>query len=247
MNFLDIHETTASKREPTTSQWFLESSEYTRWLTGTSRNLFCEGIPGAGKTYLASLAIDDLRKKYLSPSAEICVAWVYRDYAKRESQNATSNMCSILQQLVAGLNKIPQEIACLYKPNTYRSPRARHLDLTECRLAIIAVSKLYSQVFIVIDALDECHVKDGNRDDFVTELKELPENTWLFTTCRQVPTIEVEFPDAVKMDILAQGVDIENYVSVRLKSDKGLAKLVKADNTPPSIIKNKVIERSGGM
>jgi hypothetical protein len=91
----NVHGTIASKREPYTGQWFLESEEYSQWLTGPSRSLFCIGIPGAGKTYLASRAIDDLRDNHLQSDTKIGLAWIYYDYAIRESQNAANNMSSL--------------------------------------------------------------------------------------------------------------------------------------------------------
>src|SRR6201999_479064 len=52
------------KREPGTSQWVLESTEFREWLETDTQPLFCHGPPGAGKSVIASLVVDHLQTKY---------------------------------------------------------------------------------------------------------------------------------------------------------------------------------------
>ena len=47
-----------------TGQWFLESSEFQRWLNEDSKTLFCPGIPGAGKTIMSSIIVNYLYSKF---------------------------------------------------------------------------------------------------------------------------------------------------------------------------------------
>src|ERR1700748_3870363 len=49
-----------SRRHENTGQWFLDSPEFTTWLQGSNKTLFCQGTPGAGKTMMAAIAIDRL-------------------------------------------------------------------------------------------------------------------------------------------------------------------------------------------
>lgn len=44
-------------RQPGTGQWLLDSAEFQAWLSGDRRTLFCPGIPGAGKTVIASIVL----------------------------------------------------------------------------------------------------------------------------------------------------------------------------------------------
>jgi hypothetical protein len=46
-----------SRRQTGTGQWFLETTEFKKWLDGSDKTLFCPGIPGAGKTMMAAIAI----------------------------------------------------------------------------------------------------------------------------------------------------------------------------------------------
>jgi hypothetical protein len=57
-----------SRREVGTGQWLLDSAEFQDWL-GTEKKtakktLFCPGIPGAGKTILTAVVIDDLMTRF---------------------------------------------------------------------------------------------------------------------------------------------------------------------------------------
>src|SRR5947209_377555 len=48
------------RRQAGTGQWLLKSTEYQTWLNSGKQTLFCPGIPGAGKTILTSIVVDDL-------------------------------------------------------------------------------------------------------------------------------------------------------------------------------------------
>ena len=54
--------------------WTQESSR--RWLKNDSQTLFCPGIPGAGKTILTAIVIDDLYTRFQN-DASIGIAYLY--------------------------------------------------------------------------------------------------------------------------------------------------------------------------
>jgi Cdc6-like AAA superfamily ATPase len=49
-----------SRRQARTGQWFLESKEFNTWVNGNKKTLFCPGIPGAGKTIITSVVVEEL-------------------------------------------------------------------------------------------------------------------------------------------------------------------------------------------
>src|ERR1700733_3943383 len=53
-----------ARRQEGTGQWLLDSGEYQTWLQSAKKTLFCPGIPGAGKTILAAIAIDNLTARF---------------------------------------------------------------------------------------------------------------------------------------------------------------------------------------
>lgn len=49
-----------SRRHEGTGHWLLESPQFRSWLQGNADVLWCPGLPGAGKTILASIVVDRL-------------------------------------------------------------------------------------------------------------------------------------------------------------------------------------------
>jgi Cdc6-like AAA superfamily ATPase len=63
------------RRQEGTGQWFLDAPEVARWLSEAKTTLFCPGIPGAGKTMVATIAIDHLLDS--AQNSAYGVAYVY--------------------------------------------------------------------------------------------------------------------------------------------------------------------------
>ena len=89
-----------ARRQEGTGQWFLDAPEVAWWLSEAKATLFCPGIPGAGKTMIAAIAI-----KHLLESAQNSlhgIAYVYCNYKAQEEQDASSMLAAILKQLIQG-------------------------------------------------------------------------------------------------------------------------------------------------
>lgn len=66
-----------------TSSWVLDTTEFKSWCAGEARFLWCYGPPGAGKSVLASIAFDELRRNY--STHEVFVAIIYCSFDTAES------------------------------------------------------------------------------------------------------------------------------------------------------------------
>ncbi|KAK3054234.1 hypothetical protein LTS18_012024, partial [Coniosporium uncinatum] len=75
-----------TRRQEGTGEWFLKSAQYTSWVQRQDKTLFCPGIPGAGKTMMAVIAMNDLCRS--TPSDKVGVAYVYLLPACRTPQAA---------------------------------------------------------------------------------------------------------------------------------------------------------------
>lgn len=203
--------------------------------------LFCTGIPGAGKTHIASLVIDDLRP-IAAANEDAVVAWFYFKYAERGSVTTATLLSSLLRQLVQGLPTVPEAITVLYD-----SHQGTSLSVVESKNALYEVAKLYDHGFIVVDALDECSNIDEARDVFALELNYLPANMQLLITSRHIESIKENFQQSSHLEISAQDQDIENYVLLRLGEEQRLARIVVQDSKLESHIKKVVVEKSQGM
>ncbi|KAF4871170.1 hypothetical protein CGCSCA1_v009754 [Colletotrichum siamense] len=74
-----------SRRYTGTNQWLLDSSKYQSWVTGKSQTLLCHGMPGAGKTVMVSVVVDDLIRRYQNDS-DVGIAYVYCNFKDQERQ-----------------------------------------------------------------------------------------------------------------------------------------------------------------
>ena len=75
------------RRQPGTGQWLLDSAEFQRWLYTGKQTLFCPGIPGAGKTILTSIVVDELTTRFGNDRI-IGIAYVYCNFRRQHEQKA---------------------------------------------------------------------------------------------------------------------------------------------------------------
>ncbi|KAL6406085.1 hypothetical protein AUP68_10647 [Ilyonectria robusta] len=112
--------------------------------------------------------------------------------------------------------------------------------------ALQCVASLFSRVFIVVDALDECGDSDGSRTQFLSELANLQANSGakLFATLRHIPDIIQKFDRSDTLEIRASDEDIRAYLGGRA------SELPKCVGRTPGLqdeIKNGILQAADGM
>ena len=101
------------RREPGTGQWLLNSAEYKKWLNTSKQTLFCLGIPGAGKTILSSIVVNDLCDRFHSDAA-VGIAYVYCNFRQQDIQKAEDLLSSLLKQLSQKWPSFPNCVKALH-------------------------------------------------------------------------------------------------------------------------------------
>ncbi len=197
-------------RQPGTGQWLLDSKEYRNWVNESSKTLFCPGIPGAGKTILTSIVIDDLEKRFRTETTT-AVAYVFYNYKSQDEQTPEALLSSLLKQLAQNHPSLPHRLRELC--NQHKRKRTR-LSLDELSQVLELVAAQSSKVFIVADALNECRTADSCRTKFLSAIFSLQDKTGvnIFATSRPIPDITDQFRGAVSMQILATKDDIQKYL-----------------------------------
>jgi hypothetical protein len=196
------------RRQPGTGQWLLASAEYQGWLPTSKQTLFCRGIPGAGKTILTAIVIDDLSTRFQN-NPSIGIAYLYCNFQRRDEQKADDLLASLLKQLSQGQSSLPDSVRALY--DRHEKKRMRPL-FDEISRALQSVAAMYLRVFIVVDALDECQV--GCRSRFLSEIFNLQVKCGanIFATSRFIPEITEKFNGSTPMEIRANDEDIRKYL-----------------------------------
>lgn len=199
------------RRQEGTGQWLLDSQEFGTWLKGTKQTLFCPGIPGAGKTIVASIVIDHLWSKFQA-EGDVRIAFLYCNYKRQQEQKFQHLMTSLLAQLVKGRSNLPETIISMHQRHADRGTRP---SVEEIIIAFHSVASTYSRIFFVVDALDECSNTDNTRKRLLEELFKLQSHMTaaLFATSRYIPEITVLFQGELSMEIRASEEDVQRYLS----------------------------------
>ena len=151
---------------------------------------------------------------------DIAVACLYYDFLAQQEQTIANMMGAILKQLV-GRGDIPGNVREAFQEGKKEigGRGLRVADLT--RMLRIVVASL-PQVFICIDALDECLPK--NLPELLESLRdivwEIPK-TRIFLTARShvKEIIQRYFAKAIVLPISPNTEDIRNYLEMRLDRD----------------------------
>jgi len=102
------------------------------------------------------------------------------------------------KQLVQEQPLIPKPVKALYNCHNERKTRP---SLDEVSKLLCSIIESYSQVFIVVDALDEC--KDNTRTKLLSKIRNLQtqSNTKLMATSRFIATIMEGFKEDIDLKI----------------------------------------------
>jgi hypothetical protein len=203
-----------SRRQEGTGQWLLDSDEFQVWLNKSKQTLFCPGIPGAGKTMITSIVVEHLQLEFRNDSG-IGIAYLYCNYRQQQEQKAEDLILNLLKQLVPEQLPVPTPIKNLYEYHRNRRTRPSFDEIVKSLCSIIG---LYSRVFIIIDALDECHVSNEGRDKLLSIVFSLQvqAQTNVFITSRFIPEIMSQFEGCMSKEIRAKDDDILKYIDERI-------------------------------
>lgn len=172
----------------------------------------------------SSLVIDQLRDDHVDQ--KVAIAFVYFDYRDQRSQSPENVVASLLRQVASHMSVLPTSLIELYttfkKQN--RKPQIRDLELT-----LQLVCQNFDQVFIAIDALDECD--EARRKHFLLFLVTLQETPKirLFVTSRPYPDdIRKVLDPAPQITVQASDGDLRKYLRRKIE-DSSNADIIDED------------------
>ena len=174
------------------------------------KTLFCPGIPGAGKTILTTITIDDLTMRFQS-EADIGIAYLYYNFRRQDEQKADHLLASLLKQLSQERTLLPDSVKALYEK--HKDQRTRP-SFDEISRTFQSVAIMFSKVFIVINALDKCRTTNSCRTRLLTEifLAQAKSGANVFTTLRFMPEVTEKFEGSISLEIRAGEEDVRRYL-----------------------------------
>jgi len=229
-----------NRRYPGTGTWLIDHSLFQDWAAGPTKSLWCRGIPGAGKTILAAVAVDHLKTSF--DMSESAVACVYCSYEERNTQSTLSIFESILKQVALARPTMSDELSDLYYNHQMKRTRPALDDIMSLLLSEV---KALKRVFIVIDALDELSTQ--MRNSLLRKLSILKPYLHLMVTSRpSIGTLKA-FEDTAEMEIRASELDISVFTAARLQEDDRLAGWTRNDDPLTREILETIVRNAQGM
>jgi hypothetical protein len=221
MNYAPQQHDFISRRQAGTGQWLLNSVEFQAWLDADKQTLFCPGIPGAGKTILTSIVVEDLYTRFQNHSS-IGIAYLYCNFKRNHEQKLDDLLLSLLKQLAYGRLLIPDVVRSLHDQQCQK----KRPSTGEVLNALLSVISIFSEVFIIIDTLDECQVNERCRQRLISEMFNLQDKCGmnLFVTSRFIPEITDRFKGCTWLEIRASHEDLRRYLDGHMVAVKCVSK-----------------------
>lgn len=232
------------QRHKDTGQWFLHTAAYSDWESKRNSFLWLYGIPGCGKTTLSSTIIQDLQENLAcSP------LYFYFDFDDTSKQSFEKAVRSLITQLYGQKKDVQEDVDSLYSSceDGERQPSIDSLCKTFQHMVQEA-----GQVWIILDALDECQTRKGLLSWIESIRSSQRTNIHLLATSRPEQDIKSAIEMwAHKQDIvpiqsdLVKG-DIRAYVHTRVREHEGLSRW---QNQPDvqKLIEDTLTDKADGM
>ena len=200
-----------------TGQWLLTDDLYLHWVEdSTSSILWLHGIPGSGKSKLASIIIDDVTTRQRD-AGNSAAAFFYcsRTPTEPERSNPEVILASIVRQLAWVKNDSPllPPVVRMFETRKAFGYNFSRLTIDESSELIVELAEYYPVTTIVLDALDECD--PATRSDLFDALEKIlkmsPELVKVFATSRDDQDITWS---------------LSNYPNIRVSSSKNSADIL---------------------
>ena len=157
------HETSLRLRHPGTGLWLIEGEEFKSWLTYPRAKLFCYGIPGAGKTVLASSIFQEVIGH---SCASMGVAFFYCDYKNAATQDPRNILGSLGCQLALQDEQNFERLRTFYENRNPANRPPIDVSMEDLRDMVVEMASNFNEAMIIVDGLDEC----GTQMNLVTRL-----------------------------------------------------------------------------
>ncbi|KAL8967442.1 MAG: hypothetical protein Q9197_005429 [Variospora fuerteventurae] len=236
------HQTFSDRAEKGSGEWFLTDPTFMQWKGQERSRLWCWGIPGAGKTVMASIIINKLRQdRPEEVKSRIGITFVYFRYNETD-QTIDNILSSLLKQLLQDSDEIPSDLISLFERHRDRNTSPTIDEISQALSTVIDTQK---EVFCIIDALDECN--DDLRWALIEKLETLGPKLRVLITSRYLDSIAEELEDYQRFEIRANKADIELFIDYQVRRNRNLRKIVEKSPSLRDDIKQGVFKTAERM
>lgn len=218
------HNAACEKRLTSTGSWFVEGQRFAGWLEEPNSFLWINGLAGSGKSILCSTAIEHTKqvKQYGEGAAVVYFYFSFEDHSKQgESSMLRALLLQLAEQHVNGMKTL-EELYGMYQNGT--PPVVTLMSYLQRLMTLLP------NVFILLDALDECP-RSTARESLLDCLEKMRKWSLPYLHLLVTSRFEMDIYDSlnaedqiVTMENAAIEEDIATYITSQLAEDKGLQK-----------------------
>ncbi|PSN63591.1 ankyrin [Corynespora cassiicola Philippines] len=212
------HQAFRGDRVQGTGRWVLDLPQYQTWLSKNDSKLFIYGIPGAGKTTLASTIIDTWLEE--RPRGFAYFYCRHDDEATHVSSNVIGSM--IAQLATQSEGAYTEALAFYRKHNRKDQMRAPPVEEDFVKF-LSTILHHFPQTTIVIDGIDECSPPSSKQKilrALVNTAHMSSSNLRLLVVARAEPDLENDLKSFESVSIAAMSSDLKLYVATHLSKIK---------------------------
>ncbi|KAF3765426.1 Pfs, NACHT and ankyrin domain protein [Cryphonectria parasitica EP155] len=144
-------------RQEGSGQWFLQGEHFSTWQTEPASFLWLHGIPGCGKTVLSSAIVDHLQQTPSDGDSDILLLYFYFDFTDSRKESLDNAVRSLISQLYYKEPQSQKHLDLLWSQKGREQPSTQELSSTFEKMLEDA-----GEVWVILDALDECKTRDGS-------------------------------------------------------------------------------------
>ena len=240
------HEMSLRLRHPGTGLWLIESNEFKSWLRCPSAKVWCYGIPGAGKTVLASSIIQEAIGQ---SCLNVAVAFFYCDYKNTATQVPRNILGSLVCQLALQDEHNFEKLRAFYEKHNPADRPCGELSLERLRDLLVEMASSFNTAMIVVDALDECGIQNKLVARLLSSLNSSSEagNIKTLFLSRDEEEIREVLEEYDQVSIAARGSDLRLFVGAEIELRIRNKDLRIKDESLKQEIMERLVEGADGM
>jgi len=221
----------------------LTSNIFQEWVEGSGRTLYCTGNPGTGKNTLTRLVLNTLRAQHPNP-ADVGLTCLFGDFGLQRSQTARDLLFVLLFRLLEHVPSWPEGASEILTPIGKARSKPTIDQLKKAVCAAVAGNK---KVFLLVNALDECHISAHEREMFISALLSIQETSKanLFVTSRPDLEMQRAFGDCIFTEVKATEQELETVLKRAVAKERLYTIMIPARFRPTFF--DKIIKASDGM
>ena len=200
-----------NRRHKGSGQWLLSSPEYHAWRQQGEKLYSAREYLERGRLsshLLSSKTSPHMPKIALTLGLHISIAI----FGATINRHMSTLLASLLKQLSEQRQVLPDCVEALFDHHNKKHTRPPSDEILR---NLQSVAAMYFQVFIIIDALDECQERDGSRKRLLTQIFHLQTSSEVryFATSRHIPNITDSFPEDTRLEVRAVVEDLRNNIA----------------------------------